>query len=279
MYAHQVIEDLKTLAYVPNDKKNVIIRAISNAHKFHFGDSGEIIKPFVKWVGKKRLFIDETDSIKFPYDLLWFDYTLPTEKNTPIVKRGILLEKINENKFLVISFGGVNNVKWNLLNKVYEITIGTGAISSGDIYNASFLPRDEEWENRYLASTLSVVACSLLLLNCKNITTEIIKAPGALNNKRRKNGTQEIFDYHVLNVNVPSRRGEYREKTEPLSHVRVHLCRGHFKEYTEEHPLFGRLTGLYWWQPHVRGQNKDGIVMKDYKIKTQEAKYGQIGRP
>jgi len=43
------------------------------------------------------------------------------------------------------------------------------------------------------------------------------------------------------------------------------------KEYTQEHPLFGKLTGLYWWQPHVRGQNKEGIVMKDYAIKTKEA--------
>jgi hypothetical protein len=277
MYAHQVIEDLKTLAYVPNDKKTAITTAIGNAQKFHFGDSGEIIKPFAKWIGKRRLFIDEIESIAFPYDLLWFDYFLPKEGNATNTRRGLLLEKINKQEFIIVSFGCDD--RWNLFDKVYQVTMGTGKLSIGQIYDPSFLPRDEAWETKYLSSTLSVIQCSLLLLNCKNITTETIKAPEALNKKRRKNGKQEIFDYHVLNVTVPSRKGEYREKTEPLSHVRVHLCRGHFKEYTEEHPLFGRLTGLYWWQPHVRGQNKDGIVIKDYKIKTQEAEYGQIGRP
>lgn len=119
---------------------------------------------------------------------------------------------------------------------------------------------------------LSTIATALQLLNCKNISTEKIYAPLALNKKRRKNGKQEIFDYHVLNVVVPSnnKRG-YQEKSTPLSHNRVHLCRGHFKEYTTEHPLFGKYTGLYWWQPSVRGQNKDGIVMKDYNITTNES--------
>lgn len=112
----------------------------------------------------------------------------------------------------------------------------------------------------------------LKLINCKNISTEVIKAPEALNKKRRKNNKQEIFDYHVLNVVIPGKKGEYREQSEPLSHVRVHLCRGHFKEYTAEHPLFGKLTGLYWWQPHIRGQNKDGIVMKEYNVTTKENK-------
>jgi len=105
----------------------------------------------------------------------------------------------------------------------------------------------------------------------KTETKKTLPTPEALNKKRRKNGKQEIFDYHVLNVVVPSTKQGYREQSEPLSHVRVHLCRGHFKEYTQEHPLFGKLTGLYWWQPHVRGQNKEGIVMKDYAIKTKEA--------
>jgi len=49
-------------------------------------------------------------------------------------------------------------------------------------------------------------------------------------------------------------------------HVRVHLCRGHFKQYTADHPLLGRHVGLYVWQPHVRGKNKDGVVMKDYNV-------------
>ena len=112
---------------------------------------------------------------------------------------------------------------------------------------------------------------TLKLLNCKNIQSEIIKAPEALNKKRRKTGKQEIFNYHVLNVVVPGKKRGYSPATEPLSHNRLHLCRGHFKEYTTDHPLFGRYTGLYWWQPQVRGQNKYGMVIKDYNIQGAAA--------
>ena len=120
-----------------------------------------------------------------------------------------------------------------------------------------------------------MLQCAIKLINCKNITLEKIPAPARLNKKRRENGRQELFDYHVLNVVVPSKQREYRESQEPLSHNRVHLCRGHFKVYTAEHPLFGSLIGQYWWQPHARGQNKNGIVVKDYQVITKGEQYGQ----
>ena len=47
---------------------------------------------------------------------------------------------------------------------------------------------------------------------------------------------------------------------------RVHLCRGHFKEYTNENPLFGKHVGRFWWQPMVRGDKKRGVLNKDYDV-------------
>ncbi len=104
-------------------------------------------------------------------------------------------------------------------------------------------------------------------MNCKNIIAEKIFAPEKLNKKRIKHGKQELFDYHILNVLIPNYKHEYQEKREPLFHLRLHFCRGHFKHYTTEHPLFGKLTGMYWWQPHVRGKAQ-GFVEKDYNIKV-----------
>lgn len=266
MFAHQVIEDLKTAPYVSDHNKDSLITYIRNAHKFHFGESNEIVNTFKKWVGKKRLFIDETEYIKLPYDILWFDYIL---SDPPVnIKRGILLARTDDNIFYTVCFLGTN--QWNLMARTYEITIGVGVTAVGEIYDGSlFIPEDEAWEEEFKAATLSLVCASLVLLNCKNITTEIIKPPEALNKKRRKNNKQEIFDYYVLNVTTPSRQHGYRESTEPLSHNRLHLCRGHFKEYTTDHPLFGKFTGMYWWQPHVRGQNRNGIVVKDYNVNNR----------
>jgi len=46
------------------------------------------------------------------------------------------------------------------------------------------------------------------------------------------------------------------------------LFRGHFKTYTKDKPLFGKLVGKYWFKPHARGNKKKGVVVKDYSLST-----------
>ena len=46
----------------------------------------------------------------------------------------------------------------------------------------------------------------------------------------------------------------------------LHLCRGHFKVFTPDAPLFGRHTGQYWWAPQVRGKAEVGINPNDYRV-------------
>jgi hypothetical protein len=107
------------------------------------------------------------------------------------------------------------------------------------------------------------------LLSCKNIVNQKINASKKANRKLKSKGHTPSYDYHVLNVSIPSQKRTIivGEKTPSDQHNRVHLCRGHFKEYTEANPLFGKCTGTYWWQPSLRGQNTDGFIDKDYKVK------------
>lgn len=48
--------------------------------------------------------------------------------------------------------------------------------------------------------------------------------------------------------------------------TRLHLCRGHFKDYRGDKALFGKHQGLFWWDMHVRGTIKRGVIVKDYDI-------------
>ena len=107
------------------------------------------------------------------------------------------------------------------------------------------------------------------LLSCKNITALPVDPPEKLNKKRIKNGKTPLYRYHVLTVDV--NKGRKLADKSPIQNVGimpVHLCRGHFKEYSEEKPLFGKITGRFWWQPFARGNVKKGIVDKDYSIKS-----------
>jgi hypothetical protein len=48
--------------------------------------------------------------------------------------------------------------------------------------------------------------------------------------------------------------------------AREHLVRGHFKIYTEEKPLFGRVIGAVWVPEHERGDDAIGKITKDYEV-------------
>jgi hypothetical protein len=55
----------------------------------------------------------------------------------------------------------------------------------------------------------------------------------------------------------------------------LHICRGHFKTFTEEARLFGKYTGTYWWPAHVRGSVDEGVVEKDYRVRLDGGGLGQ----
>ena len=83
-----------------------------------------------------------------------------------------------------------------------------------------------------------------------------------------KNGKMPHTDYYTIGVKNPSEYSKRENrKIENPGITRLHLCRGHFKTYTEENPLFGRIVGRIWWQPHIRGNKDQGLILKDYHVK------------
>lgn len=46
----------------------------------------------------------------------------------------------------------------------------------------------------------------------------------------------------------------------------LHIRRGNFAHYSDDAPLFGKYTGTFWRPATVVGNEKNGIVAKDYKV-------------
>lgn len=112
------------------------------------------------------------------------------------------------------------------------------------------------------------------LLNCRNIKINKFEHSQELQRARKKRGKLPLVSYHTIEIKqMMGKKGNRRE----LWTNRIHLCRGHFKHYTEENPLFGKYVGLWWWQPSVRGRNQEGMVVKDYAVKAnQEVRHGLV---
>lgn len=308
MYAHQAIEDIKhweehmgtAARWYLSGIRGMITRAI----KFHAGDIDALCGVFKKDAGLP-LFM-ESDYLRLPYPLIWIDSSFSNAPNVRCAwatnenpaatntKEAILVQKVTETVWYVafltyfseakrwcvsftpsyIAVGGTTKDNAITLSALFKEKVVNeyedGNIIPFYIRGVKYPPHTRDLIINEQRINLTLLQHTIKLLNCKNITTQNNAPDEALNRARRKRGRQELFTYKTLKLSLPADKQGKRPKGEPTGeHCRIHFCRGHFKEYTADAPLFGRITGLWWWQPHVRGRNRDGIVMKDYEVKTK----------
>lgn len=103
--------------------------------------------------------------------------------------------------------------------------------------------------------------------HCKNVSTTTHKTPSKVAKKRRKQGKPIGVTYKTLVIDGMKEvlRTEGGVEKNGLKKA-LHICRGHFATYTEDKPLFGKVTGTFWKPMHTRGSKKRGEVRKDYKV-------------
>jgi hypothetical protein len=110
---------------------------------------------------------------------------------------------------------------------------------------------------------------AISFMHCKNVAQRTEEQPLKLSKKWQKKHGRPLVRYHVLDID-PMRKvlrtegGLNEHGSIPKA---LHICRGHFATYTEDAPLFGRVTGTFWKPQHVRGSAKAGAVIKDYNVK------------
>jgi hypothetical protein len=116
----------------------------------------------------------------------------------------------------------------------------------------------------YMHSTLFQYGFNLL--SCKNVEEREAQPDQKLQRARAKHGKTPFSSYRELEVTVP-RSGRHYEKIRDEAKLetilrRSHTVRGHIAEYTEEHKLFGKLTGRFWRTEHTwRELNNSGILL------------------
>jgi hypothetical protein len=297
MYAHQVIESICESQYA-NNKDNELksfFAEIKNmmmaAQQFHLGeiDKQDVLKSYT---GKELFHRHSKDGLGLPYQTVWVDWKqnidvpyVDFEKKIAFPKKeGALIKSEDRHNYLIFGFSYYTRQMRYLIPKDRWVVFPVWwQLTYSQDYDQFFgVPcwissLEKEYGSETLLSVAreldrNVTAVAMLLdfLNCKNISTIDNPPPEKLNKKRIKNGKQPLFTYKTL-VIKPTGKKQSQHEAQGLWENRVHLCRGHFKEYTEDNPLFGKFTGRYWWQPSVRGNKAKGVVMKDYKVELEGA--------
>ncbi len=123
---------------------------------------------------------------------------------------------------------------------------------------------DPEWWAAWMPAEAALMAVSLM--NCSNVGYED-EAPYRRQEKRRLARADLPLIQHkrlVIKPHTSTKRSRTGDPDESRG-VGIHIVRGHFKTYTDEAPLFGNMTGTWWWQPAVRG-TAPRFVVKDYEV-------------
>ena len=110
---------------------------------------------------------------------------------------------------------------------------------------------------------------TLQLLGCKNVSLKPHDndAKQVRRAVKRHGGKPEDYKYYTLTVRPPGAKLD--APAQDIGIIPRHVCRGHFAEYGEQFGkglLFGKLSGRFYVPPHLRGDKKNGVVEKDYKI-------------
>lgn len=129
----------------------------------------------------------------------------------------------------------------------------------------------EELENsrKILTSCLQVPLLTHSFMHCKNVKVKSNDPPQALSKAFQRRHGRPLVRYHTLEIQpmkkVLETEGEIGHNGLKKA---LHICRGHFANYSEERPLFGKVTGRFWIPAHTRGSLSEGAVVKDYKVKA-----------
>lgn len=115
-----------------------------------------------------------------------------------------------------------------------------------------------------------LVVYALQLLNCKNITLMQNYPDPADSASHEHLFGVPLTKYKTLAIKSMSQRADSDKPQQQFDIMPLHLRRGNFAHYTDDAPLFGKYTGTFWRPATVVGSEKNGVVVKDYKVLAPE---------
>lgn len=151
-----------------------------------------------------------------------------------------------------------------------HIFLDENGIPVDDLFPTSprrWLRRTVDNPGEFVWASLLPVHFGLSLCHANNVEIGEDEVPDTVQENRRSKGQNPGKTFKTLEIE-PMKERSRRESTDGESDVEraLHICRGHFKTYTEENPLFGKHTGSFWCPQHVRGNPDAGEVKKDYRV-------------
>ena len=148
-------------------------------------------------------------------------------------------------------------------------------IESGEIFEGGvliptlwgFLMQDMMYQKTldWIKAYRAIVASVIKFMNCKNVLIKTNDPPSKLQKNRKRKNKPPLYSFKTIEIR-PIRILKTISNNKSDIGYSLHICRGHFKDYTKGKGLFGRIHGSFWWEEQMRGDIKHGISEHDYKV-------------
>lgn len=135
-----------------------------------------------------------------------------------------------------------------------------------------FASSDEEIKHvlHFSELMLHVPFLALSFMHCKNVILREVTYSPKLQKARERRGKRPFITYRVIEVHPVRKILESEGEAHKTGLKKaLHICRGHFKDYTEGSGLFGKIHDIFWWDAHIRGNKQLGMSLKDYEVKPE----------
>lgn len=291
MWTHEIIDNLTTAAYVLFDAgcefglaaaQILDVRdcyRVATVYRFNVDDSAIMSMPAI---GKIMPPPDDPSWMcRFPNDFAAFEYSVPTKSGA--IRVAALLSNFSdeheygEHRLIATVFNRQANV-WMLVKPALfwrdgKYVLQMPAYAKYDFMRHVYQPLDYkelmQGDTIVLNSIAHDVSHMLQILHSRNVGLIEVVPSEAVNKKRLSKKKPPLVKYYTLTIDKTAVKHKVVGSipwSQADSGKVLHSVRGCVKHYTEEHKLFGRIVGDIFVPAHVRGDRKNGEIIKDYNV-------------
>jgi hypothetical protein len=253
------------------------IRVIADEAAQHFWQSGQ-----TQWDLEHQDF----GSIRPPFDVTWIEWITP---HNVLDADGWKKTSSNPCAMFVVTVSGtdglhlvVQGLTWDFgadcvvmypVASIIKID-PAGMVVGHEFYcDTNFIDQgaalSDITSQQYATSLYQLLFPGFLALgwmNCKNIHLVSGQPNERVSRKRQRRGQFAGLSYQRIVIDGVAGNATRSNREAEATGKRLHMVRGHFATYTDERPLFGRVTGTFWRAWHVRGDADLGRINHEYHI-------------
>jgi hypothetical protein len=116
----------------------------------------------------------------------------------------------------------------------------------------------------------AITIYAINIMQCRNVVIAEHKPPEKLSKIHKKKTGCFLLKYKTIMVDStkPLVKSENPSRASGNNTpMPFHLVRGHLKHYSQDKPLFGKVSGNFWWHQFGRGDMDRGKIIKTYRVK------------